>query len=49
MDPNTCLAEIRHYVDAYKAGMRFEQQLIDLIDSLDEWLSNGGFPPDAWR
>ncbi len=45
MDPNAALAEIRRLVaeDPERVDPLTEQ-----VAALDEWLSNGGFPPDAW-
>lgn len=51
MDPNTTLAEILRLVrDAEKIDpLMLIDELINNVRSLDEWLSKGGFPPDAWR
>ena len=54
MDPNTALAEIRDLIaKTYTAdGPAAEdscRRLYDVVEALDEWLSQGGFLPDAWR
>lgn len=51
MDPNAKLADIRSLL-AYEESNpltrdQFEE-LSDRIRALDEWLSKGGFLPDAW-
>jgi hypothetical protein len=58
MDPTECLNEIRRlcaYVRGYdieESGVHgFEMAVIDLIEhieSLDEWLLKGGFKPVEW-
>jgi hypothetical protein len=56
MDPDEALAQIRVAV----AGMNREdspgvdfvehaRDLADLVEALDEWLTQGGFPPASWR
>lgn len=56
MDPNATLARIRevrneilngNHDDAYMSSLA--DDLAELIQSLDEWLSNGGFRPTAWN
>lgn len=42
MDPNAVLAEIRAYVKDD------ESPLAEAVIALDEWMSRGGFLPDAW-
>jgi hypothetical protein len=55
MDPNETLAEIReillnggiggrNLVKSYDNGNR----LAELVEALDNWISRGGFLPDAW-
>jgi hypothetical protein len=55
MDPNVCLARIRELtsadvLDCDYSVLDFDQlvELARLIESLDGWLSNGGFLPQAW-
>jgi hypothetical protein len=56
MDPNKALAEIRAIVakvtsDDY-TGDEIELKLLDLanlVQGLDQWLSNRGFLPRAWQ
>lgn len=53
MDANKALSDIRRYVrDAGDEGGGTSNDHYDLtltIDGLDQWLSKGGFPPDAWK
>lgn len=49
MDPNAALAEIRSIVARAGAGLDFDDVLlVELISSLDTWLSGGGFKPSDW-
>lgn len=57
MDPNEALRVIRSIVSEWDAGNgdRPEYsvhdawyQLAETCQALDEWLSRGGFPPNAW-
>jgi hypothetical protein len=53
VDPNTALTEIRDLIArTYTAdGPAAEdtcRRLYELVEALDGWLSQGGFPPDAW-
>jgi hypothetical protein len=52
VDPNAALAGIREIVaKTYReAGATLDDssRLYDLAESLDEWLTKGGFLPDAW-
>jgi hypothetical protein len=51
MDPNANLAEqrrIRVRVFAGKGTDADLDRLTELTQALDEWISNGGFLPDAW-
>jgi hypothetical protein len=61
MDPNANIKEIREIVgELRKAGDNAvdgisvilgadTDRLVELWDSLDQWLSKGGFLPDAWK
>lgn len=54
MDPNATLLELRKLVDDAETCMDSEapvvmDELVEHIKALDEWLSMGGFPPQAWR
>jgi len=52
MDPNANLAEQRRLVDRINSGKASKgdlARLADLVDSLDAWLSKGGFLPTAWE
>lgn len=52
MDPNATLTEIRAIVAEHN-GREFmsddtADRLTELVESLDEWLSRGGFLPSDW-
>lgn len=55
MDPNECLRTIRGYVHAINNDWDEEVDLDDAmylagaIESLDHWLSSGGFLPTVWQ
>ena len=53
MDPNATLTELREAARGYwtapptdteEAGLR----VVELFEALDEWLTRGGFLPEAW-
>ncbi len=52
MDPNAALAGIREIVaKSYRetgATLHDSSRLYDLTESLDAWLTKGGFLPEAW-
>lgn len=53
MDPNATLADIRQAtsnidVDRYERDDYHVAELVALIAALDEWITKGGFLPDAW-
>ena len=52
MDPNATLQQIRSLVTIYFNGGKWPEpdatDLAQAIRDLDEWLSKGGFLPDAW-
>lgn len=54
MDPNATLRSIRNMIDDYFSdpdGTNHVVVLFDLADhveALDEWITAGGFLPDAW-
>lgn len=53
MDPNVTLNEIRAMIGLFDAGdyshTLHTDKLVDLIDGLDKWITNGGFLPDPWK
>ena len=57
MDPNVTLAELREMVARWNqatqvgdpAAKAYAEYAADAADRLDQWLSKGGFLPDAWR
>lgn len=53
MDPNAALAEIRELTAAFEHDGATDEhdavRLAELVSGLDEWLTRGGFLPDAWR
>jgi hypothetical protein len=50
VDPTTTLHRIRELVKQAHAdeGIDDAHEFVDLIEALDEWLSQGGFPPTSW-
>lgn len=51
MDPNANLAEIRKILaksDEETSILEYER-LAELMEALDNWLSQGGFLPEAWK
>lgn len=52
MDPNATLAEILHAAMCVIASDGLDHvralDLAERVQSLDEWLTRGGFLPDAW-
>lgn len=55
MDPDETLSMIRDLAKQVRAAADDElaasygSELADAIEILDEWLSKGGFLPDAWE
>jgi hypothetical protein len=57
MDPNANLKEqkeiVRWLLDTNEENAdelsKKAERLANLVEALDEWLSKGGFLPDAWR
>lgn len=59
MDPDECLAQLRsqsadiqRQIDRGEFDYDTEKtvsRLLDLIDSLDGWLTKGGFLPNQWQ
>ncbi|OMC55387.1 hypothetical protein A5747_13420 [Mycobacterium sp. IS-836] len=52
MDPNATLEMIREQLKAFYAERDAEFDAIalaDMVAALDDWLSRGGFLPDAWK
>lgn len=51
MDPNQVLESIRRVLGRYAEGTEdghTEEDLVVAARALDEWLSKGGFLPEAW-
>jgi len=49
MDPTACLREIRALIREFQAGESIEiGRFVDLVESLDRWITGGGFLPRAW-
>ncbi len=49
MDPNETLARIRALcADMTDIDDADAAELVELVGALDEWLSRGGFLPQAW-
>lgn len=53
MDPNEALRQLRELVHtclySEDEAPDIATDLAQQFEALDEWLSKGGFPPDAWR
>lgn len=53
MDPDTTLAQIRELIADQQTHNELNDtdtdRLVELIDSLDEWLTKGGFLPTEWN
>ncbi len=49
MDPNAALAQLRRQVETLSQGGGNADTVVDLFTGLDEWLSDGGFLPEAWH
>ncbi len=57
MDPNATLATLRNAIiqmDAAESSADLSYQIAaeelrDAAEALDDWLSKGGFLPDAWQ
>lgn len=56
MDPNATLKRIRELVEAVldhdlddRDALDAAGYLADAVQALDQWLSKGGFLPEAWR
>lgn len=54
MDPNEVLARLREFSfigfkNGRMASMDQVEQFCDLVNSLDDWLSQGGFLPNDWQ
>lgn len=51
MDPNATLERLREIVQWWNGGDADASDLetaVELVESLDQWLSNGGFVPKDW-
>ena len=54
MDPDATLREIRARIVSIRQRAALEgvdydaEQLVELVQSLDDWLSSGGFLPADW-
>lgn len=55
MDPNETLRRLRRLQEKFQTGGRMENsrdladEMAELFEALDGWLSKGGFLPDAWK
>lgn len=57
MDPNANLRQQREIVRIHNTlegsdiqlSPRIMDRLVELVEALDEWLTKGGFMPDAWK
>lgn len=51
MDPNEALRKLRELVMHVQGGVAPEElveQFETQFEALDNWLTRGGFPPEAW-
>lgn len=49
MDPNETLKRIRRLTASADLSDDELEELVTLVKALDDWISKGGFLPDAWR
>ena len=52
MDPNVTLAQIRELVSENEYRDLYADEtdrLVELVQSLDQWISKGGFLPADWN
>lgn len=55
MDPNACLAQMRAIAMSFDSAKTDEEraglgsELVDYVNSMDTWLSQGGYLPYAWQ
>jgi hypothetical protein len=55
MDPNEALRQLRTAITTYRVALDpatardAADRMADHADALDQWLTQGGFPPTAWR
>lgn len=52
MDPNEALRRIREYTETPTYPVAIDtawDDLTELVEALDGWLSGGGFLPTAWE
>lgn len=55
MDPTATLVSIRALVKVINESSvtydlaRYAEELADLVDGLDRWMTRGGFLPTQWR
>ena len=61
MDPDKTLEQIREEIRKLRRWMRHPsyddpdnrlseaEELVDLVEALDGWLTKGGFPPKDWN
>jgi len=52
MDPNETLKMIRSRIRRLNVGQPFRndgEELAELVEALDEWLTKGGFLPSDWE
>jgi hypothetical protein len=53
MDPNANLKEMREIAKTILSGEEYDTgydavRLAELVEALDEWITKGGFLPEAW-
>jgi len=52
MDPNATLKALRAAIQDHEDSEGDSEcdvyEIVELFEALDEWMSKGGFTPDAW-
>lgn len=49
VDPNETLRKIRRLYDIVIPEREEMDELCELVQALDDWLTEGGFLPEAWK
>ena len=51
MDPNATLARLRDLLGEHDKPISVDEidEVSTLFEALDDWMSDGNFPPTAWR
>lgn len=50
MDPNETLRRLRALNETYAKGGEVDaEEVLELFEALDLWISTGGFLPESWK